>query len=94
MSLDFVLNLFDAVIILSVSIPAVLMATRIKVSVLRRLGVLLAAFFVVHGLYHLAAVVSAAYGGDALGFLSDGLMEPVSYLLLVVFGVTLYSLER
>lgn len=92
MSLDLVLNSFDAVVILAISLPAVWMARKIEVPKLRLLGTLLALFLVVHGVYHLTAVLSAYYGGDLLDFLSDGFVEPISYLILVVFGVTFYRL--
>ena len=92
MSLDLILNSFDAVVILAISLPAVWMARNIQVPKLRLLGTLLALFLVVHGVYHLAAVLSAVYGGDLLDFLSDGFIEPVSYLILLAFGVSLYRL--
>jgi len=92
MSLNFYLNLVDVVLILGVSVPSVVMAMRIKVSRLRTLGILLASFFVIHGIYHLTAVLSAVYGGGVLDFLSDGFVEPLSYLVLLVFGLRLYRL--
>jgi hypothetical protein len=92
MSLDLILNSFDAIVILGVSIPAILVARRINVPRLRLLGTLLALFLVIHGIYHLTAVLSAYYGGDTLDFLSDGFTEPISYLILLAFGVSLYRL--
>ena len=92
MSLDFVLNSFDAIIILGVSIPAIFVARRIQVPKLRFLGTLLALFLAVHGVYHLIDVVGITYGGDLLDFLSDGFTEPLSYLILLLFGISLYRL--
>ena len=92
MSLELVLNALDAALILGVSIPSAVMAARIKVPKLRTLGVLLASFLAIHGAYHLFGVLSATYGGDLLDFLPDGLLEPISYVVLMAFGVYLYRL--
>lgn len=94
MSLEFYLNLLDAVVILGISLPSLMMATRIHLPVLRTMGMLLALFFVVHGVYHLVAVFGAFYGGPTLDFLSDGFLEPISYLVLLAFGVSLYRLGK
>lgn len=102
MSLDFWLNLFDAAIVLGVAVPALVMARRVRNPRLGSLGVLLAGFFIVHGAYHGLAVLSSAYetpangacacGTGALGFLSEGVAEPISYLVLLAFAVALYRL--
>jgi len=92
LSLDLILNAFDAAIIIGISLPAVLIARRIQIPKLRLLGTLLALFLVVHGMYHLIDSLSAYYGGDLLDFLSDGFTEPISYLILLAFGVSLYRL--
>jgi hypothetical protein len=96
MSPEFWLNLFDAAIVLGVAIPALVMARRVQNQRLRSLSTLLAAFFVVHGLYHGFAVLSAAfetsYGTGTLGFLSEGVTEPFSYAILLAFSVLLYRL--
>ena len=92
MSLDLILNAFDASIVIGVSVPAVLIARRIQVPKLRLLGTLLALFLVVHGIYHLVDAFSAYYGGDLLDFLSDGFTELISYVILLVFAISLYRL--
>ena len=84
------LNASDAVLILGVSVPAAVMATRIQVPRLRLLGIMLASFFALHGLYHLIGFLNEAYPMEVLDFLADGLLEPFSYLLLLVFGIYLY----
>jgi hypothetical protein len=86
------LNAFDAVIILAISIPTVYVATKIRLPKLRLLSVVLASFLVIHGLYHLSAVISETYGGAALDFLSDGIIEPLSFAVFLFFAVTLYRL--
>ena len=94
MSLDLVLNSFDAVIILGISVPAIFVARKIQIPKLRFLGTFLALFLAVHGLYHLIDVIGITYGGDLLDFLSDGFTGPLSYLILLVFGISLYRLEE
>ena len=94
MAIDLVLNAFDAIIILGVAVPSAVMASRVKVPTLRTLGIMLSLFFILHGTYHLFGVLNAMYGGDLLGFLSDGLLEPLSYVVLLVFGVYLYRLGK
>lgn len=84
------LNASDALLILGVSVPSAVVAMKIPVPRLRVLGLLLASFFVLHGLYHLMGALNEVYGIEVLDFLSDGLLEPVSYLVLIVFGVYLY----
>ena len=92
MDLELLLNATDAFLILGISIPALVIASRIKVPKLRTPGVILAAFFILHGLYHLLAFSSATFGGDILDFASDGFLEPVSYVVLLIFGIYLYRL--
>ena len=90
MGIEMILNSIDAVVILGVSVPALMMATRVKVPRLRTLAILLASFFVLHGLYHFVGLLNNLYGLGLYDFLSDGFLEPLSYLLLVLFAVYLY----
>lgn len=97
MSLVFWLNIFDAVIVLGVAVPAVAMAMKIRNVRLRALGALLASFLVVHGVYHGIAAIGGAYGSSTspeglLGFVSEGITEPLSYAVLLIFSVALYRL--
>jgi hypothetical protein len=93
-SLDVIteLNAFDAVIILAISIPTTYVASKITLPKLRLLSVVLASFLVIHGIYHLSAAISETYGGATLAFLSDGLLEPLSFGVFLFFAVTLYRL--
>ena len=90
MDIEAILNSVDAFLILAVSIPALIMASRVKVPQLRKLAILLAGFFVLHGLYHFVGLLNDLYGVGIYDFLSDGLLEPVSYLFLVGFALYLY----
>jgi hypothetical protein len=86
------LNAFDAVVILAVAVPTTYVASKITLPKLRLLSVVLASFLIIHGVYHLSAVISATYGGAALGFLSDGIIEPLSFAVFLFFAVMLYRL--
>ena len=92
MSLGIDLGTFDAIIILAISIPALVMATRIKNPKLRALSMLLALFLIIHGVYHAAAVMGDYYGSDWLSFVSEGIIEPLSYLVMLVFAFRLLQL--
>jgi len=86
------LNAFDAAIILAIAVPTVYVATKVTLPKLRLLSIVLASFLVIHGLYHLSAVVSETYGGAALDFLSDGIIEPLSFAVFLFFAMMLYRL--
>jgi hypothetical protein len=80
------------VIVLAIAVPTVYVATKITLPKLRLLSTVLASFLVIHGLYHLSAAVSETYGGAVLGFLSDGIIEPLSFAMLLFFTVMFYRL--
>jgi hypothetical protein len=86
------LGTFDAVIILAISVPAFIVATRITNPKLRTLSMLLALFLIIHGAYHAIAVLGGYYGSDLLGFLSEGVIEPLSYLVMLAFAYRLLHL--
>lgn len=86
------LNAFDAVVILAIAIPTAYVATKITLPKLRLLSITLASFLVIHGIYHLSAAVSETYGGAVLGLLSDGIVEPLSFVVLLFFTVMFYRL--
>lgn len=92
MSLGLGLGSYDAIIILGVSLPALLVASRIQNPKLRTLSLLLAAFLVLHGLFHATAVLSFTYNSDILEAISIGVVQPLSYLVLLVFAYKLYWL--
>jgi hypothetical protein len=93
MSLDInsYLNLFDAVIIISVSLPTLYISTKIKLRPVRILFGLLAAFLVVHGLYHFTYFLGDYTNSDAVVF-GDEILQPFSYVLL--FGFAVYFAKR
>jgi hypothetical protein len=87
LSLEVVLNAFDAALIIGVAVPTLVMASRVKNLTLRRLTVLLSLFILVHGLYHLFSAVGAGLNIGLLTFLGDSLVEPTSYAVLLAFVI-------
>jgi hypothetical protein len=84
---SFLLNAFDAAVVLGVSFPAIFMASRISRPPLRNLSLLLSSFLLVHGLYHLAAALAIFDALSSLSSLSDAVVEPAGWALLFVFMV-------
>jgi hypothetical protein len=93
MSLDLgsYLNLFNAVIIIAVALPTLYISTKIKIKTVRLLFVLLSAFLLVHGLYHLTYFLGDYTGSSAIAF-GDAILQPFSYVLL--FGFAIYFAKR
>jgi hypothetical protein len=83
------LNSIDALMILAISIPTFLIAMRVKQGRLRLLTVLLTAFLIIHGLYHLTSAIGSIPGFDILGALSDLFFEPLGWLMFLAFAVYL-----
>ena len=77
--------------IIGVSLPTLYISTRIKIKSARVLFILLSAFLVVHGIYHLTYFVGDYANSDAIA-LGDDLIEPLSYVLL--FSFALYFARR
>jgi hypothetical protein len=84
---SFLLNTFDAAVVLGVSFPAIFMASRISRPPLRNLSLLLSSFLLVHGLYHLVEALATFDTLSYLGALSDAVVEPAGWVLLFVFMV-------
>ena len=87
MDYSFLLNTFDAAIVLGVSLPSILMASKISKAPLRTLSLLLASFLLVHGLYHLVEALATFDALSSLGVFSDAVVEPAGWVLLFVFMV-------
>lgn len=85
--IEFLLNVFDAAIIIAIAVPTLYMASKVNQPKLRMLTILLASFLVVHGLYHGAAALGSLPGLDILGTSSDLLIEPVGWLIFFAFSV-------
>jgi hypothetical protein len=85
------LNLFDAVIIIGISLPTLYISTKIKVGPVRILFGLLSAFLVVHGLYHLTYFLGDYTGSNAVVF-GNEILQPLSYMFL--FGFAVYFAQR
>ncbi len=79
------LNILAFGSLIAAGIVPIIIAIRVRVSSIRLLSLLLGAFAVSHGLYHLSFV----YGQS---FLADVFLEPLSVVSLVSFG--LYYLKK
>jgi predicted membrane channel-forming protein YqfA (hemolysin III family) len=86
---SFLLNAFDAAIILGISVPAVFMASKIPKQPLplRTFSLLLSSFLVVHGLYHLAEALGTFDSLSIFSSISDVIVEPAGWVLLFAFVV-------
>ena len=73
------LNLFDALIIIAISLPTLYMSAGIKILPLRILFLSLTAFLILHGLYHLTGIAWIGLG--------NVILEPLSYLTLLAFAI-------
>ncbi len=80
MTLEWFLNFLAWAALFGVGIVPLLIFIRVKILSLRILSLLLGLFAITHGLYHL----TEAYG---LGFFSDVILEPVSVVFLLAFGL-------
>jgi hypothetical protein len=79
LDVTWLLNILAWIALFAVGIVPLIISFRVKVRSLRLLSLLLGLFAITHGLYHL----SEAYG---IGFLSDGILEPISVSFLLAFG--------
>jgi hypothetical protein len=93
-SIEAALNLTDSVIIIIPAAVTIFLAWRVKNAIgpLRILTSLLALFLVVHGLFHFSAFYSSFYNSAWAAFLGDVLIQPLSWVILVIFSV--YYLRR
>jgi hypothetical protein len=82
----FYLNLASALIILSSAAVPILLSFQLTNNI-RRLTLILAAFILVHGAYH----VSVVLGYDLIG---AGIFDPASVMVLFFFGLFYLKLLR
>lgn len=87
MDIEFLLNTFDAIMILSIGVLTVYLVTKIGQRNLRLLTLLLAGFLMIHGIYHLTTALASSYDSDFLGMLSDVVIEPVGWLVFLAFAI-------
>jgi hypothetical protein len=93
-SIEAALNLMDSVIIIIPAIATIILAWRVKNAIgpLRILTTLLALFLVIHGLFHFDAFYNIAFNSAWAGFIGSVIIQPLSWVVLVVFSV--YYLKR
>lgn len=84
----------DAFLIIVPAIVTIILALRVKNSIgsLKILTALLALFLIVHGLNHFLAFYGTQYDNAFALFFNAVLVQPVSWGVLVAFGV--YYLKR
>ena len=70
-----------------IALPTAYMATKIGHRKLRLLTILLAAFLVLHGAYHLTAAVGGLTGLDYVGIFAETVVEPLSWVFFLAFSV-------
>jgi hypothetical protein len=80
------LNLFDALMILGISLPTLYVIAGIKIAPLRILFISFSVFLILHGLYHLTYFLSD-YTGVAWIGLGNVVLEPLSYVALLSFAI-------
>ena len=77
---NWLLNILAWIALFGVGIVPLIISFRVKVRSLRILSLLLGLFAIIHGFYHLGE----AYSMD---FFSDVILEPLSIVFLLAFGV-------
>ena len=82
MSLENSLNAFNALFMFAAAVGPVYFAFKVDNPRLRVLSSLFAGFLILHGLYHLAGVPEEAFAN----FVSDAILEPLSYIVLLIFA--------
>jgi hypothetical protein len=83
------LNGVNAALVLGAAIPSLFLAVKIRLRPYRTFAILLAGFLAIHGVYHLLEFLDLSFGVSTYG-LSDVVVEPLSYLLLLAFAVYYY----
>jgi hypothetical protein len=85
------LNLFSGIIIVAAALPTLYMSAKITIKPLRVIFVLLSAFLLLHGVYHLTYFLGDFTAIDLIA-VGDEIIEPLSYILL--FGFAIYFARR
>lgn len=63
------------------------LSVRIKTRKIKTLIAILSTFIVVHGAFHITGTLG-------MGFLSESILEPISYVILISFGIYYLNLLR
>jgi DMSO/TMAO reductase YedYZ heme-binding membrane subunit len=80
------LNIFNAILILSISTIPAFLALKTSGNI-RVLLIALMFFTLVHGIYHLTDALG-------LGVLADSVFRPISVAILIIFGLIAYKITR
>lgn len=96
LQLDAILNLFNACIVIGAASSIFYIAFRIRrsephrkirIGSIKVLTLLLGAFLLVHGFYHLFEFYDSSYNSSFAGLLSDSILEPASWAFLAIFSL-------
>ena len=90
MTADIILNVINGAIILGAAGSTLYMAFRLHFKPFRVISLLLGSFLLLHGLYHLIAVVETR--SPSLEIVGEVVIEPLNWALLLAF--TLYFAKR
>ena len=82
MALENSLNIINAALMFAAGVAPLYFALRVDNHKLRVLSILFATFLFLHGLYQLTGIPE----GDYAGFVSDIILEPISYIVLLIFA--------
>ena len=74
------LHLISMIFIFVASVIPIYLILGLKNSPLRRLTIVLTVFILIHGFYHVTGFLG-------LNFVAEGILEPLSILILIFFGM-------
>ena len=80
------LHLISALLIFSAFIIPAYLSWKLKGN-MRKLTIALAAFIILHGIYHIVRM-------EGMTSLADSVFEPASVLVLIIFGITYMNVSN
>lgn len=78
-------DLVSAVLILVASVVPIYFSFKLK-NLLRIIMITISIFALVHGTYHILEVTG-------FEFVAENIVEPISYIILIIFGITIFKLK-
>jgi hypothetical protein len=86
------LNLFNAIILIGVSLPTLYIGAKVRIYPLKIISILLPSFLLLHGIFHLLLYMKVSQGSEFFGSIGNIVLEPLSYSFLLAFA--LYFAKR
>jgi Na+-transporting NADH:ubiquinone oxidoreductase subunit NqrB len=81
------IHIVSSLFIFAAAVIPIYLTLRIKTKNLRTLMAILSSFIVVHGAFHITGTLG-------MSFLSESILEPISYMVLISFGIYYLNLLR